>query len=179
MDDPEGRFTALYDRHYRSLLGYALLRAEQGVAEDVVSETFLVAWRRLPEVPEPALPWLIGVARNLLRKQRDSRLRGESLVDRFAALGGEPAAADVAEHVVAREAALAALAALPERDVEALVLTVWHGLTPAEAALATGSSRAAFAVRLHRARRRLARALDEAPAAPRVLSMTSQEQRCP
>nr|BFE82296.1 hypothetical protein GCM10020093_048970 [Planobispora longispora] len=71
MDDPEARFTALYDRHYRSVLGYALLRAERQAAEDVASETFLIAWRRLDGVPDQPLPWLLGVARNLLRKHHE------------------------------------------------------------------------------------------------------------
>ncbi|MFD0891427.1 histidine kinase, partial [Streptosporangium algeriense] len=60
MDHPQQRFTELYDRHYRNVLGYALLRAERQAAEDVVSETFLITWRRLREVPDPALPWLLG-----------------------------------------------------------------------------------------------------------------------
>ena len=76
MDDPQERFTALYDRYYRSVLGYVLLRVEQGVAENVCSETFLVAWRRLDELPEQVLPWLLGVVRNMLAKQREVRYRG-------------------------------------------------------------------------------------------------------
>ena len=75
MDDPEERFTELYDRHYRNVLGYALLRAERQSAEDIASETFLIAWRRLAQVPEHPLPWLLVVARNLLRKQRHLDLR--------------------------------------------------------------------------------------------------------
>ncbi|WP_198679155.1 sigma factor [Thermomonospora amylolytica] len=51
MDDPRSRFTHLYDEHYRRVLAYALTHADQGVAEDVVSETFLVAWRRLDDLP--------------------------------------------------------------------------------------------------------------------------------
>lgn len=119
MDDPEERFTDLYDRHYRSVLGYALPRTEHGMAEDVSSETFLVAWRRLDELPEPALPWLLGVARNLLAKQWDSRHRRQRLVDRIAALSTsqDHLILDIAEHVVGRETALAALATLPEQDV--------------------------------------------------------------
>jgi RNA polymerase sigma-70 factor, ECF subfamily len=74
VHDPDERFTALYDRHYRSVLGYTLLRAGQDAAEDVVSETFLVAWRRLDDLPDPPLPWLLGVARNLLHKQYGRRV---------------------------------------------------------------------------------------------------------
>ena len=159
MDGPAERFTALYDRHYRSVLGYALLRAGRDTAEDVASETFLIAWRRLEDLPEPPLPWLLGVARNLLYKQYDSGRRRQVLTDRITAAmtTDEVAGPDVAEHVVEREAARAALSALGEKDVEALFLATWYGLSPREAARVVGCSAATFTVRLHRARRRLAR----------------------
>jgi RNA polymerase sigma factor (sigma-70 family) len=161
VDDPEERFTDLYDRHYRSVLGYALLRTEHGMAEDVSSETFLIAWRRLDELPDPALPWLLGVARNLLAKQWDSRHRRQRLVDRIAALNTsqDHLILDIAEHVVDRETALAALATLPEQDVEAMALATWHGLPPDQAATVMGCSARTYNVRLHRARKRLDRAL--------------------
>src|ERR1700737_2471826 len=69
VDDPLERFAGLYDQYYRNVLHYALQQAEQGSAEDVASEAFLMAWRRWPDIPEPPLPWLLGVARNLLRQQ--------------------------------------------------------------------------------------------------------------
>ncbi|GAA3252367.1 RNA polymerase sigma factor [Nonomuraea helvata] len=159
MDDPEERFTELYDRHYRSVLGYALLRAERDTAEDVSSETFLVAWRRLDQLPEPPLPWLLGVARNMLAKQRDSHHRRQALVDRIAALSGDQVGGDVAEHVIDRETALAALSGLPEQDVEAMVFATWYGLPPEQAAAVMGCSVRTYNVRLHRARKRLNQAL--------------------
>ncbi|MBA9006533.1 RNA polymerase sigma factor [Thermomonospora cellulosilytica] len=166
MDDPRSRFTRLYDEHYRRVLAYALTHADQGVAEDVVSETFLVAWRRLDDLPAAELPWLLGVARNMLRRQRDGGHRRRALAERAAELTtpADLAAWDVAEHVVEREAALDALACLPERDVELLTLITWHGLSPREAARVLGCSAATLFVRLHRARKRLARALEAAPA---------------
>ncbi|SEG79720.1 RNA polymerase sigma-70 factor, ECF subfamily [Nonomuraea solani] len=169
MDDPEERFTDLYDRHYRSVLGYALLRAERDVAEDVSSETFLVAWRRLGDLPESPLPWLLGVARNLLAKQRDSRHRRQALVDRIAALttSRDQESWDVAEHVIDRESAMAALSALPEQDVEAMVFATWYGLPPEQAAAVMGCSVRTYNVRLHRARKRLTQALRLGGAVPR------------
>lgn len=169
MDHPQQRFTELYDRHYRHVLGYALLRAERQAAEDVVSETFLITWRRLREVPDPVLPWLLGVARNLLRKQQDSGLRGRALAARLADLAPAPEG-DVADRVAMRATALAALAELGDNDVEALVLVSWYGLTPAEAARVAGCTVKAFNVRLHRARRRLSEALDRD-------ALTLEEQR--
>ncbi|MFB9891101.1 RNA polymerase sigma factor [Planobispora takensis] len=167
MDDPETRFTALYDRYYRSVLGYALLRAERQAAEDVVSETFLVAWRRLEQVPERPLPWLLGVARNLLRKHHDRRRQWATSAERLAVLAQE---GDVADQVSERRAALEALATLPEHEAEAVILASWYGLGPAEAAEVAGCSARAFTVRLHRARRRLADALN-------LARTTLQEQR--
>ncbi|WP_433468579.1 RNA polymerase sigma factor [Spirillospora sp. CA-128828] len=167
MDDPETRFTRLYDENHRRVLAYALTHAEPHTAEDIAGETFLIAWRRLDDVRDPALPWLLGVARNLLHKQRDRGNRGRALAERIRALTtpGDLAAWDVAEHVIERETALSAIATLAERDLEILALVNWHGLDPRQAAKAMGCSVPAFAVRLHRARRRLTRALDTAGAA--------------
>jgi DNA-directed RNA polymerase specialized sigma24 family protein len=104
---------------------------------------------------------LLGVARNLLAKQWDSRHRRQRLVDRIAALSTsqDHLILDVAEHVVDRESALTALATLQEQDVEAMALATWHGLSPEEAATVMGCSTRTYNVRLHRARKRLDRAL--------------------
>ncbi|REE99643.1 RNA polymerase sigma factor [Thermomonospora umbrina] len=168
MDDPRSRFTRLYDEHHRRVLAYALTHADQATAEDVAGETFLIAWRRLDDVPDAALPWLLGVARNLLRKQWEGGRRRRALTERVAALTGpdDLAAWDVAEHVVERDAALAAVAALSERDLELLALVTWHGLTAREAAQVLGCTSATLLVRLHRARKRLARALDGGTSRP-------------
>lgn len=166
MNDPQERFTGLYDQYYRRVLRYALQHAEPGAAEDVASETFLVAWRRMAEIPEPPLPepplpWLLAVARNLLRQQFGRARRQRRLADHISALTSERdlTAWDVGEHVVERAAALAALAALSGDDVETLTLVTWHGLSAAEAAAVIGCSPHAFTVRLHRARKRLSEAL--------------------
>ncbi|MCO5994499.1 RNA polymerase sigma factor [Actinoallomurus rhizosphaericola] len=169
MDDSEEsrrRFTELYDDNYRRVLGYVITRTEPHVAEDIVSETFFVAWRRLDHIRDPALPWLLGVARNLLLKQRDSGFRRRALVDRVTAMttDADLVAWDVADHVVERDSALAAIGRLSDGDLEVLSLVMWHGLAPREAARVVGCTTAAFFVRLHRARRRLARAIENAPA---------------
>ncbi|MEV5746357.1 RNA polymerase sigma factor [Actinoallomurus sp. NPDC052308] len=165
-EDSRRRFTELYDENYRRVLGYVITRAEPDMAEDIVSETFVIAWRRLDDIREPALPWLLGVARNLLRKQWDNGSRRRALVDRVTAMTTDEdlVAWDVADHVVERDSALAAIGGMSENDLEVLSLVMWHGLAPREAAKVVGCSTAAFFVRLHRARRRLARAIDSAPA---------------
>jgi RNA polymerase sigma factor (sigma-70 family) len=157
VDDSQARLTALYEEHYRSVLSYVLLRADQETAEDITSETFVIAWRKLSRLPEPPLPWLLGVARNLVRTQRRTSARRHNLVARLAELAP---ADDVAEQVAERQAALTALAELSELDAEAVLLASWYGLTPDEAAKIAGCSARTFNVRLHRARRRLTDALN-------------------
>jgi RNA polymerase sigma factor (sigma-70 family) len=168
VDDPLERFADVYDHYYRNVLRYSLQHAEQGTAEDVASETFLIAWRRFPAIPDPPLPWLLGVARNLLRKQVTAGLRRRELIARLTVLScaADGFTADTGDSVVERAAALDALASLPARDVEALTLVTWHGLDTADAAEVVGCSTRAFTVRLSRARQRLDKAIQSAEPAP-------------
>jgi RNA polymerase sigma factor (sigma-70 family) len=161
------RFERLFREHYAAVRGYALRRTGRDVVPDVVSETFLVAWRRLDDVPDDALPWLYGVARRVLANQRRSAGRGAALAHRLAASEPPAEAPDPAERVGDAELVRGALARLSEPYREALMLVAWHGLSGARAARAAGCSRAAFGVRLHRARTALARELRafEPPAA--------------
>jgi RNA polymerase sigma-70 factor, ECF subfamily len=162
VDEREARFTRLYETYYRNVFGYAVVRVAPGTAEDVTGEVFTIAWRKLDEVPDRALPWLLGVARNLVRRSYGAAGHARGLVDRLAELttDDDRHAWDAADHVVARDQALAALRTLSAKEAEAVTLTAWHGLDPTDAARAAGCSRAAFVVRLHRGRRRLAKALD-------------------
>jgi RNA polymerase sigma-70 factor, ECF subfamily len=162
--DAEERLRRLYDENYGRLLAYALGYVDRANAEEIVSDTFLVAWRRFDEVPHRELPWLLGVARNLIRERyrADRRLR-QLCAELGAQLAGGAGtvAGDVAENVVERATALLALAALSDPDRELLTLLAWHGLTTREAAAVLHCSTAALLVRLHRARRRLQAALVE------------------
>jgi RNA polymerase sigma-70 factor, ECF subfamily len=145
----EQRFTQLFDAHFRSVSVYALRRTTAAEADDVVAETFLVAWRRLDEVPDHPKPWLLGVARRVLANQRRASGRRRALVER---VGSQQASAQEAG---ATPPVLQALARLSERDRETLLLVAWERLSAAEGAVASGCSATAFKVRLHRARRRL------------------------
>jgi RNA polymerase sigma-70 factor, ECF subfamily len=133
---------------------YAARRVPADSVQDVVSETFLVAWRRFGQLRGEPLPWLLGIARRTAANQRRAGQRRQALVQRLTA---EPSAAG--DPVVAHQGLLLALAALPERDREALMLVAWDGLDNNAAAAVMGCSKTTFAVRLHRARRRLAREL--------------------
>jgi RNA polymerase sigma factor (sigma-70 family) len=152
----EARFEGLFRENYPAVRAYALRRTSGDAAQDVVAETFLVAWRRLDDVPADALPWLYGVARRVLANRRRGADRSAALERRLA--GAEPRGAgrDPGDSAGDAEILRIALSRLSEPSREALMLVAWHGLSGARAARAAGCSRAAFAVRLHRARARLA-----------------------
>ena len=160
----EARFDRLYAEHGRAVLAYALRRTSdaQGAA-DVVAEVFLVAWRRLDDVPsaEGGRLWLYGVARHALANQQRSERRRERLADR---LRRElPAAVQSAPPAPETEAIRAALGRLGSEDQEILRLAGWEEITPGEIATVLGISQVATRSRLHRARRRLRAALQCAP----------------
>ncbi|MFI6395521.1 RNA polymerase sigma factor [Nonomuraea sp. NPDC050540] len=166
LPNPHERFTALYNTYQARVYGYAASRAGHQLAEEVVSETFLVAWRRLDSLPDHApLPWLLRVARNILRDNFRRAARRESLEAELRTWM-EEAATDVGEHATERVAVLRALAGLSEADKEILTLTTWHGLSTTEAAEVLGCTKAAFFVRLHRARRRLQSAIEATGTTP-------------
>lgn len=150
------RFERIFREHYAAVRSYALRRAPSDTAPDVVAETFLVAWRRLDDVPADPLPWLYGVARRVLANARRSADRSVALERRLATAAAPAGLSDPGESVGDAEIVRAALARLSERDRETLMLVAWEGLSSARAAHAAGCTRAAFAVRLHRARARLA-----------------------
>jgi len=143
-------------------VGYAVRRTDPATARDVAAETFLVAWRRLASVPaEPGTaPWLYAVARRVLANTERSRGRAERTA---AKLLTEPEAADLvpdpADGIAERDRILRALAQLSEVDQEVLRLIGWEDLDLAGAARVMGCSRAHMAVRAHRARLRMAKAL--------------------
>lgn len=158
--EPRERFEALYRAHAGVVLAYACRRTDRATAEDVVADVFLVVWRRLPDVPADPLPWLFGIARRVLANRRRSDARAAALNERIVATTPrEPARTGAAPVDMALDRALAALS---ERDRELLLLVAWDGLEPARAARALGIRPGTFAVRLHRARRRLARLLEDA-----------------
>jgi RNA polymerase sigma-70 factor (ECF subfamily) len=169
------RFEAVFRAHHRAVLRYALRRTDPATAEEVVSETFLVCWRRLDDVPDDPLPWLLGTARRCLANLRRSTKRSAALAARATALDPGDAGRDPGEMLGASEVVRDAFAGLSENDREVLRLVAWDGLDLVAAAKVLGCTRAAFAVRLHRARRRLKARLAAAEDAPHVPSTILQE----
>jgi RNA polymerase sigma-70 factor (ECF subfamily) len=107
-------------------------------------------------MPTEPLPWLYGIARRVLANEQRAANRRLALITRMAAQPAPPDGSAAPDRDI-----LEALAALREIDREALLLTAWEGLSAREAATVVGCSATAFAVRLHRARRRLARVVIE------------------
>src|SRR3954454_24273435 len=162
-DDPDGqrtdlepiptrevRFNRLYEDHFEAIRRY-VWRREPALADDVVAETFLVAWRRLDDVPLDARPWLIGVARNTRLNIHRATRRQHAVVNRLAET---VSASAMVQAPAESETVRAALANLSPSDREVLLLSVWDELDRAGIAVALGCSRATVNVRLHRARRR-------------------------
>lgn len=160
MDEVQrrSRLEDLFSAHAGAVRAYARRRVDPAAADDAVSEVFVIAWRRLDDVPDDALPWLLGCARNVLAHQSRRFRRDHALLDRLAAEGALGSAVGT-DRGLAR-----ALAQLTANDRELLLLIAWEGLEPGQAARVLGCSRNALAVRLHRARKRLAAALSEADA---------------
>jgi len=150
------RFELLFRECYPLVRAYALRRAAPDAAQDVVADTFLVAWRRLDDVPQDALPWLYATARRVLANQRRSAGRSEALAERLAHATSLTGERDPGEAVADAELLRLAVNRLSDRSREALTLVAWEGLDGTRAARAAGCSKAAFAVRLHRARAQLA-----------------------
>jgi RNA polymerase sigma-70 factor, ECF subfamily len=154
----ERRFERLYERHFERVAAYLLSRADRDLAEDALARTFEIAWRRLADVPENPLPWLLGVARKVLADLRRGQSRQTALLERIAATIRE-AQADPADALADRRRVLSALECLTDGQREVLLLVVWDGLSQREAAIVLGCSRGAVALRLHRARIRLRSAM--------------------
>jgi RNA polymerase sigma-70 factor (ECF subfamily) len=153
----EQRFRTLFEQSSRPLLAYALRRVRQPAdASDVVAETFVVAWRRIDEVPsgDDARFWLFGVARRLLANQQRGDLRRSNLADRLRVqLHGQvpvdPMGPAETRHVVEE-----AMTRLDADDRELLRLASWEGLSATEIAVAFSVPPGTARSRLHRARGR-------------------------
>ena len=148
------RFAALVrDDLVDPLRRFLLRRTDPDTADDVLSETLLVCWRRFDELPEPALPWAYGVARNVLANAARSERRQRRVTARVVSV--DPPREEAEPEGSRDDAVHDALARLGDDDAELLRLWAWEQLTPAEIAAVLGVTPNAVSVRLHRARARL------------------------
>jgi RNA polymerase sigma-70 factor (ECF subfamily) len=157
-----GRFERCFDEHYLRIFAFAARRVPgRESAEDVVADTFAIAWRRRDRIPEEALPWLYAIAGNVIANQYRSSHRRHNLDERLAREASVAApGTDPAESLGGRDELAAALGRLEEAEREVLRLVAWEGLSTRDGARVVGCSSGAFRVRLHRARRKLAKELD-------------------
>ena len=157
----EQRYRRLFDRHYREVFAYCRRRTDAQAAADAATETFLVAWRRLDDVPDgdAAVGWLYGVARRVLANEYRASRRRRGLVNRLR--DNQPSGDATPEMVVVRrereERVLAAMARLRPDDQELLRLALWEQVPHSQIAATLGCSTEAVTQRIYRATRRVAK----------------------
>jgi RNA polymerase sigma-70 factor (ECF subfamily) len=156
VSDSHEQFEQVFQDCYEAVCRYTARRVTPDAVQDVVSDTFLAGWRRYGELKGDPLPWLLGIARRTAANHLRGSTRRNALHVRLSTENDkradwEPDGDDPRLAI--------ALSTLPERDREALMLVAWDGLKHSAAASVMGCSAGAFTVRLHRARRKLERAL--------------------
>ncbi len=156
MGSPQDdRFRRLVHDHSSAIGNYIRRRLYPltlGDLDDLVEETLLVVWRRLDDVPIDAeLPWMIGVARNILRNARRSQYRRNNFEATLPAPAEDPSAEEL---VIADSSVREALVALTDDDREVLMLNAWDGLDTHALGVALSITTNAAAVRLSRAQAR-------------------------
>ncbi|WP_232547217.1 RNA polymerase sigma factor [Propioniciclava soli] len=167
QSEPE-RFRGVFRAAHPDVLRFVQRRTTPDRAEDVVADTFMVAWRRVADLPvdlDGARAWLFGIARNQLLNHRRGERRSDALAVRLAdaaALHGDRTP-DTADAVVARISVANAWHQLSEADQEVLALAVFEQLTSTHAAAVLNISPGAYRVRLSRARAQLRRHLGAEP----------------
>jgi RNA polymerase sigma factor (sigma-70 family) len=159
-------FGELFRRHAKDIYNYCFRRlADRGAAEDALSIVFLEAWRRRDQrlPPDKVLPWLYGIATNVVRNSRRSERRYAAALRRMPAPdpGSSPPADELIADVRHMRRLLELIAALPRRDQDVFALCAWEELSYEDAATALGIPVGTVRSRLSRARRRL-RELDAA-----------------
>jgi len=149
----DASFEEAFGAHYPGVLAFVARRVGADVAEDVAAEVFLRAWNTWDTAPADARPWLFGIARHLVVDQFREAERRRRLELRAAT--GTAHTCD--DHTLTDTTVdlRRAWERLTDTDREVLALIAWDGLTARQAATVLGCTRAAFSVRLTRARRRL------------------------
>lgn len=161
----ELRFRGLYEEHRHPVWSYCYRRLPRDEVADAVEEVFLVAWRRLDDVPQGAAarPWLLGVARNVIRNADRSRRRRSRVEAKLQTAG--VGVAESPESAVVRDAEdvalLAAVGRLRPIERELLRLRTWEELPLAEIGDVVGMSTRSVESRLARVRKKLARAMND------------------
>jgi len=158
----ESQFRVMYNRHFEAVARYCLRRLPEQVAHDAVSEVFLTAWRRFEAMPsgDEGLPWLYGVARNVVRNVDRAQRRSTRLSARVMTQPHYPEPSPEIQIVRNEQDTelLAALGSLKPDDQEVLRLRAYEGLSMREISAAIGCTEEAAKKRVSRALARLRRA---------------------
>jgi RNA polymerase sigma-70 factor (ECF subfamily) len=165
--EPEA-FSALFTRHAATIQRYVTRRLGPDVADDVVADTFLLAFRQRDSynpARADALPWLYGIATNLIGRHRRDEVRLYRALARTGADGVTAPFTDQVDSAVTASMAsrrlAAALARLPAAYRDPLLLFVWGDLSYEETAIALGVPKGTVRSRISRARARLPRTLGD------------------
>lgn len=158
-------FTIIFDRYYRAVYGYLSRRVGQTVADDLAAETFIRAFERrsaYDPTAERALPWLLGIALNLLAHHRRSEARRFRALAAAGGLEPSESAVDASEraHADTTQRLISGLEQLDDYDREALLLHAWGELKYDEIADVLGIPVGTVRSRLNRARRKVRQALE-------------------
>lgn len=174
----EETFRAAYEAAYNDVLRFIQRRVDVSHAEDVAADVFLVAWRRVDELPgvlDEQRAWLFGVARNTLANSLRSDQRREGLRVRIALHRSQRPTDNTSGVAVANVDIVRAWRSLTASEQEALALTTWEGLTSAQAATVLAISATAYRIRLFRARRALRGYLNDNVPMPSTPPSTAHE----
>jgi RNA polymerase sigma-70 factor (ECF subfamily) len=172
-NDRDGDFEKLVGVVADPVRRYLRRRTDAATADDVLSETLLVLWRRWDDVPESAVAWAIGIARLQLANAHRARRRQDRVAQRIADTAPPPPGDDDGTVETVRSA----LGRLRAADAEVMRLWAWEGLEPAQIATVLDISPNAAAVRLHRARRRFAEQFGKEAADTGQVVVNEREQR--
>ena len=175
----EVRFRALHADVFADVVRFLRRRAPSVEADDVAAEVFLIAWRRLDDIPahpSEARAWLFGVARGCLLNTTRGASRRVALAVKLAEVGGaEAASVTSAEDIVGLMDLATAWRSLAAVESEALSLAVFEELSSAEAAAVLGITPTAYRLRLSRARKARRRHLGQTGTAAVLQLVPSQE----
>jgi RNA polymerase sigma factor (sigma-70 family) len=162
-------FGEIFERHARPVYNYLFRRlGDWAAAEDLTSIVFLEAWRKRHTVTlehESALPFLLGIAVNVLRNKRRAEFRYRSALNRLPVpLESSDERRDLGDRLADEEemrTILVAFAQLPRREQDVVSLCIWTGLSYEEASTALGIPVGTVRSRLSRGRQRLRELLGE------------------